>query len=123
MKNFKAIEAIEMEKKNIFYIVGIAAILVIVFLSQQGYLAVIGSAASGALSGYWAKGSGWATDKVYSTISDEVQKRGEIIGNEINSEKEKISENVLQKVGDYISGIADSVLHPGDDDACAAQPE
>jgi hypothetical protein len=42
-----------------------------------------------------------------------VQKRGEIIKNEIDSEKEKVSTNVGDKIKNYFSGIAESVIHPG----------
>ncbi len=111
-----------MERKNIFYIVGIVAVLGIVFISQQGILSDVGQATQAAVSGYWAKGAGWATDNAYQPLSDEVQKRGEIIGDEINSGKEKISENILQKVGDYFSGIADSIVHPGNN-SCPAPTE
>jgi len=102
-----------MEKTNIFYIVGIVAVLGIVFMSQQGFFNDFGQVTQAALYGYWAKGTDWASDNAYQPLSAEAQKRGEIIEGEINSGKEKISENVLQKVGDYFSGIADSIVHPG----------
>ena len=111
-----------MEKKNILYIVGIVAVLGIVFVSQQGIFSDFGQAAQAAISGYWAKGANWASDNAYQPLSDEVQKRGEIVGDEINSGKEKISENVLQKVGDYFSGIADSIVHPGNN-SCEPKPK
>jgi hypothetical protein len=111
-----------MEKKNILYIVGIVAVLGIVFVSQQGIFSDFGQAAQAAISGYWAKGANWASDNAYQPLSDEVQKRGEIAGDEINSGKEKISENVLQKVGDYFSGIADSIVHPGNN-SCEPEPK
>ena len=107
----------QQEKGFIQYIVIVAVILGAVFLSQQANIREIGknlaSKASGAVGGYWAKGSNWATNEVYSKVNKEVQKRGEIIKNEVSSEKEKISENILQKAGDYFSGIADSIVHPG----------
>jgi lysozyme family protein len=111
-----------MEKKNIFYVIGIVAVLGIVFISQQGVFNNFGQAAQAAISGYWAKGTNWASDNAYQPLSTEAQKRGEIIGNEINSGKEKISENVLQKVGDYFSGIADSIVNPGNN-SCPAPAE
>ena len=108
------------EKNNInkYYYIGIIIIiLTVVFLSQQGYFNDIGknlfSNASAAISGYWAKGSNWVTDKAYPQITDQVQKRGEVIKNEVNLEKENISENVLGKVGDYFSGIKNSIINPG----------
>ena len=106
----------QQEKGFTKYIVIVAVLLGIVFLSQQSYAREFGkdllSKASAAVSGYWAKGANWASDKVYSKVSEEVQKRGEIIKDEVNSEKEKISKNVLEKAGDYLSGIKDSIVNP-----------
>jgi len=105
------------EKGSIKYIIIVVVILGAVFLSQQSYSREFGknllSKASATVSGYWAKGSNWATDSVYSKVNGEVQKRGEIIKNEIDSEKEKVSTNVGDKIKNYFSGIAESVIHPG----------
>jgi len=107
------------------YVVIIAVILIAVFLSQQAFFSGVGndltSKASGAISGYLAKGANWASNEVYSKVSGEVQKRGEIIKNEVNSEKEKVSENIGEKIKNYFSGIADSVVHPGNNSCQASQ--
>jgi hypothetical protein len=107
----------QQEKGYIKYLVIVSVLLGMVFLSQQLYAREFGqnllSKASAAVSGYWAKGSNWVSDKVYSKVSEEVQKRGEIIKEEANLEKEKISENILEKAGDYLSGIKDSIVNPG----------
>lgn len=111
--------------KKIYYYVGaIIIILSIVFLNQKGLLDGIGKSASAAVSGYWAKGANWVAEEIYPTISEEVQSRGETIENEIENEvdsaKENISENVLQKVGDYFSGIANSIVNPGSNNCQAS---
>jgi len=112
----------QQEKGFIKYIVIIGVIVAAVILSQQVYFGKIGkdlySKASEAVLGYWAKGANWATDAAYTKVGEEVQKRGEIIKNEINSEKQKISESVVQKVGDYFSGIANSIVRPGNNNSC-----
>jgi len=116
----------QQEKGFTKYLVIVVVLLGAVFLSQQSYSREFGkdlfSKASAAVYGYWAKGANWASDAVYSKINKEVQNRGEIIKNEITSEKENISNNVVKKVGDYFSGIADSVVNPGNN-ACPTTPE
>ncbi len=115
-----------MQKKIIFSIVAIIIVLVIVFLSQQAYLRGFGktlvSDATNQAQSYLAKGSDWAMAKIYPTISGEVQKRGDIIKNEVNQGKQKVSENIGQKISNYFSGVADSVLHPGTPQNCQTQP-
>lgn len=118
----------QQEKGFIKYIVIIAIILIVVFLSQQAYFRGIGKniflQGSGVAQDYLTKGSNWAKDNVYPKISGEVQKRGDIIKNEINTEKEKISETIGEKIKDYFSGVADSILHPGqNDNNCNCQPQ
>lgn len=106
------------EKGFIKYIVIVVVILAIVFLSQQAYLRGIGKnaflKASGAVGGYAAKGASWVTGNLYPKISGEVQKRGDAIKDEVIQEKQKVSENILEKAKNYFSGIAESVLHPGE---------
>jgi hypothetical protein len=101
---------------NIKYFFIIIVILAIVFLSQQSYSKEFGKnwaiKASESVSGYWAKGASWATEHVYSKASEEVQNRGEVIKSEINNEKEKVSENISEKIKNYFSGVVDSVIHP-----------
>jgi hypothetical protein len=110
------------------YIVIIIVILVVVFLSQRAYLFKKGNTftfVSDAMSqaqAYLAKGSGWVSDNVFPKISGEVQKRGDMIKSEVNKEKEKVSENIGEKIQNYFSGIADSVLHPGENNNCQSQP-
>lgn len=107
------------------YIVIIAVILLVAFLSHQAYSWGTGktfiSGATDQASVYLSKGSNWVTSQIYSKISGEVQKRGDIIKTEINQEKEKISENILEKTKNYFSGVANSVLHPGSPQTCPVQ--
>lgn len=107
------------------YIVIIIVILIIIFLSQQAYLQGTGnnliSDATDQASAYLTKGSNWVTSQIYPKISGEVQNRGDMIKNEIAQEKNKISENILEKTKNYFSGVANSVLHPGTPQNCPTQ--
>jgi len=111
-----------MQNGLIKYIAIVVVIVVLVFLSQQAYFSQAGkdlvSKASNLANGYWTKGSDWAKNEAYSKISEEVQKRGEIIKNEVNSEKEKVSENIGTKISNYISGVTNSIVHPGTSQTC-----
>jgi len=105
-----------MPKKIIFSIIGIIIVLAIVFLSQQAYSGGFGktliSDATNQAASYVAKGSDWAMSQIYPKISGEVQKRGDMIKNEVNQEKQKVSENIGEKISNYFTGISDSILHP-----------
>jgi len=112
-----------MEKGQfIKYLVIMIAILGVAFLSQKAYSMGIGktlvSNATDQAKAYMAKGSDWAMSTVYPKISGEVQKRGDIIKNEVSQEKEKVSENIGTKISNYFSGIANSVVNPGASQDC-----
>jgi len=113
-----------MEKKFIFSIIAIVIVLGAVFLSQQAFSGGFGSMlisnATDQAKAYMAKGSDWAKSTIYPKISGEVQKRGEAIKNEVEQEKNKISESIGEKVSNYFSGVADSILHPGTPQNCPA---
>lgn len=111
------------------YVVIIVIILLVVVLSQQAFLRQWGKNLSAQITNpvqaTLTKGANWVQDKALPTISGEAQKRGDEIKNEINQGKEKISENILEKTKNYISGITNSILHPGSTPACqpaAAEP-
>ena len=105
-----------MEQGFIKYIVIIIVILIVVFLSQQIFFRGFGktfiSDATNQVKTYMAKGSDWVMSNVYSKISGEVQKRGDVIKNAANQETQKVSENIGTKIENYFSGIANSILHP-----------
>jgi hypothetical protein len=107
------------------YTIIIVAILAVVFLGQQAFFREIGKNAisnfSGQIKTYLAKGSTWTASAVLPSISGGVEKGKEAITNGIAQEKEKISENIVDKIKNYFSGIADSVLHPGENNNCQTQ--
>lgn len=115
------------EKGFIQYIVIIGIILAVAFLSQGGSLlgflgqgktfTFVNDAMSQAQA-YLAKGSNWVADKVFPGISSEVQKRGEMVREGVEKEKEKITESATEKIKNYFSGITESVLHPGTPQNC-----
>jgi hypothetical protein len=103
-------------KNMVKNIVVIFVILFLVFFSQQTYLNFgVGDSTpqAGVVQDYFAKGSNWVKDSMYPKISGEVQKRGEIIKNEVASEKQKISEDIGKKIKNYFSGVVDSIFNPG----------
>jgi hypothetical protein len=109
-----------MDKKIIFSIIAIIIILVVVFLSQQAYLRGAGksliSDTTSQIEAYAAKGSGL----LLSDISGEVAKKGSAISSEVNQEKQKVSENILGGAENYVSGIENSIVHPGTPQNCPA---
>jgi hypothetical protein len=110
------------ERGFIKYLVIIFVILVIVFLSQQAYLRGFGktlvSDATNQVKPYLAKGSNWVMSKIYPTISGEVQKRGDAIKNDVNQEKNKVSQTLGEKIKNYFSGVENSIVHPGTPQNC-----
>jgi hypothetical protein len=105
------------EKGFIKNIVVILVILLVVFFSQQAYFKLkAGNSApqqAGLVQDYLTKSSNWVKDSIYPKISGEVQKRGDIIKNEVSSEKQKISEDIGTKIKNYFTGVVDSVFNPG----------
>lgn len=68
-----------------------------------------------------AKAIDWSIPAISSIpqkTAESVKSGGEAVANGINNVKEKVSENVLQKVENYISGIGNSILHPGTPQNC-----
>ena len=104
-----------MNKKLIFYIILIIVLLVLAFMSQQVISREIGknfiSNASDYMGAYLAKGSDWITSIIYPKISEEVQKRGDTIKNEIDQTKQKVTEDIPKKIENYFSGIKNSIIN------------
>ena len=113
-------------KKVIVFIIIIIIILLAIFLSQQVYSRAVEktliSAAKNQASAYVKEATNWAMSDIYPKISGEVQKRGSAIQNDINQEKQKVSENIGTQIKNYFSGIANSIVHPGQNNSCAPQP-
>lgn len=106
-----------MEQGFIKYIVIIAIILAVVFLSQLTYFRGTGktliSDATNQASAYLAKGSGWITSKIYPKINDEVKSGGDTIKNTITNtvdQQKKVPENILEKTKNYFSNVAGSIM-------------
>lgn len=110
------------------YIVIIAVILLVVFLSQGAFFAEKGqnlvSNAQSAASGYLSKGSNWVASKIVPKVEEEVENGGAVIKNEMEEQKEKISETVGEKIKNYFSGIGTSIVNPEAPQNCppAGQP-
>lgn len=109
-----------MNKMIIACIIGIVAVLAVVFLSQQSYfkgskIPLISNAANLA-NEYMAKGSNWAMSNLYAKVSGQVQSGGDIIQNGVDQTKEKIekisdsAKNIPEKISNYFSGIGNSIL-------------
>jgi len=116
-----------MDKKQLIkYAIIIIIILIVLFLSQWAYssrfIKPLISNATDQVGAYLSKGSSWVVSTIYPKISGEVQKRGDIIKNEITQEKQKVSENIGTKIENYFSGIKNSILNPGQPSNCPSQP-
>jgi len=112
-------------QRSIKYIIIIIFILGAAFLSQKAYSFEFGhnliSGATNQASAYLAKGSEWVTSKIYPKVDGVVQSRGDAIKNEVKTEKEKVSENIGEKISNYFSGVENSVVHPGTPQNCPTQ--
>ena len=104
------------------YVIIIAIILLVVVLSQQPYFKqwgkTTGSEASKPVQGILTKGASWVNNNVASKITGEVQAKGDMINSAANNAKQNVSENILDKTKNYISGITNSILHPGTPQNC-----
>lgn len=113
------------KKKISICILGIGIIFTLVFLSQQSRFSGTGdknlfSNISAAIYDRWEDSIDWVSNKAYPALLEETQKRGEMAKDAVETQKEEISENVLEKVGDYISGIKNSIVNPGSPQNCSA---
>jgi hypothetical protein len=112
-----------MEIKSVIkYVLIITVILFIAFLSQQAYSkgrekALVSDATSQAKT-YLAEGSNWVSSNVFPKITGEVAKRGDMIKEEVVQEKNKVSENIGEKIKNYFSGVTESIVHPGTPQNC-----
>ncbi len=113
-----------MNKSFIFSAAAIVIILVVVFLSQQPYFKATGktliSAATNQAKSEAAKGSDWVGANIISKIGGEAQNGGDAIKVEANQEKNNVSQNIGQKISNYFSGVANSIIHPGNPQNCPA---
>ena len=78
------------------------------------------SSATNQAGAYLAKGSNWATSKIYPKVGGVVQSREGAIKNEVNQEKQKVSQNIVTQVGNYFSGIANSIAGKNNSTSCPA---
>jgi hypothetical protein len=107
------------------YTIILASILGVAYLSQQAFFNKNSKTfiygVTNQASAYLASASNWATSKIYPNISGAVQNGGDMIKNNVEGvtqEKNKVSENISEKVSNYFSGIANSVVHPGTPQNC-----
>lgn len=100
------------------YFIIIAIIVGAAFVSQQAFSGTfsrnIATTISGKIGKYLSDASSWTTSALIPQISEKVQSGGEAVFNGLNQEKEKISESAVKDLKNYFSGIADSILHPGE---------
>jgi hypothetical protein len=105
------------EKEFLKYIVIIVVILALVFLSQQPYFREYGKnlyfQAKAQLKVYWlvywTKLTHWFKDNiyspVYSVVSREVEQKSTVLQQEINKQKNKIVQDIWEKVKNYFANI------------------
>ena len=99
--------------RNLFIIL---VILALVFMSQQPQSRQYGKDLYGQASAYvqswWQAGYNYVLQTIYPKIGGEVQKRQEVIKQELQQEKEKISQSLWQKIKNYLADILNRVFHP-----------
>jgi hypothetical protein len=90
--------------KNILVII---IILVAVFFSQQPDFREYGNnfynQARAQGQSWWQGASSYAKQNVFSIVGGEVEKRKDVVQDELQQEKNKISENIWQKTKNYFS--------------------
>ena len=104
--------------KNIIIIL---IIVIVVFLSQQPQFAVLGQNAytwiEKKADPYTSKINDVLENKIYPVVGGEVNKRKDIISQEIDqqltTEKEKISQTLSEKIKNYLTNVVDSIFFPG----------
>ncbi|OGZ70185.1 MAG: hypothetical protein A2904_02405 [Candidatus Staskawiczbacteria bacterium RIFCSPLOWO2_01_FULL_33_9] len=88
--------------KNIVIII---MLLIVVFLSQQPYFNEVGkklySQGEVQVKMYW--------EGIYPRVSGEVEQKGAIIQQEINKQKDNISQNIWQNIKNYFGNIFSKV--------------
>lgn len=98
-----------MEKGFIKNVVIIIIILTVVFFSQQPNSREYGknlyNQAFTQGQSWWQGAYGYAQQNVFSKVGGEVEKKKELIQDELQKEKNKMSENILQKIKNYFSNI------------------
>lgn len=107
-----------MEKGFIKNVLVIIIILVIVFFSQQPNFRKYGKdfydQAVVYGQSWWQGAYSYAKQNVFSMVGGEVEKRKEVIQDEIQQEKNKVSENILQKIKNYFSDIVLRIFKPSE---------
>ena len=95
------------ERGFIQYIVLIAFVLGIAFLSQQPLFKPYGknlyNQASIQASLYWSKANNWVTASLYPKATQEVQNRGEPLQEAIIDQKNNFAQNVWENIKNYFA--------------------
>jgi hypothetical protein len=111
-----------MDKGFIKYTVIIAVILGIAFLSQKIYTWENAKTFLTEIpdqTGAYLKNAYKASkDTILPKIGGEVGKGKEAIADGIEQQKQKVSENISEKIKNYFSGIGESIVHPGTPQNC-----
>lgn len=100
---------VDMKKGFIKNVLAVIVVLVIVFLSQQPNFREYGkdlydqAVAQG--QSWWHGAYSYVEQNVFSKIGGEVEKKKEAIQEELQQEKNKISENIWQKIKNYFADI------------------
>lgn len=95
-----------MKVSFIKYIVLIAVVLILVFMSQQPYFSGIGKntyikETIKQVNIYWNKTTDWLMTKVYPKAGREVAERGELAKREIEKQKKNILQNIWETIENY----------------------
>ncbi len=92
------------KKKGIIkYIIIIAVILAVVFLSQQVYLSNIGKNLYSQGNKYWTEADQWLKTNIYPMIGKEVENRGEEAKEEIAKQKDNALKSLWEKIKNFLA--------------------
>lgn len=89
------------------YIVIIAVILSVVFLSQQPFARPFGKSvyswSQKEASNYWSKTTHWLGATIYPKVTQEVEKRGEPLKEEVITQKDNAVKNIWENIKNYFA--------------------
>lgn len=93
----------------------IGVIVAIVIFSQQPAFKSVGqntySWITKNTSPYTQKATNWATNNLYPIVNKEISQKKELVAQEINSEKAKVSQTLADKIKNYITNAIDSLFN------------
>ncbi len=86
-------------------ILAIAVLLTVVFFSQQPYLRDSGRSLYSQCNQYLAKARDWVYVTIYPKVRSEAEKRGEVVSQEFEKQKNNFFQDIWEKIKNYFAKI------------------